>query len=64
MTELRRIEQLEKVISDSTRGDNLRLSSDNIEYLLKNILLELKKMNLHLSKVTDELIDDSDANDI
>ena len=48
------------VILDSNEGDNIRTSNPTQEQLLTSILKEMKKMNLHLSILTDTHISNSE----
>ena len=38
-----------------------RVSDDNVQRLLANVLKELKKINLHLSVMSDQCIKDEDV---
>ncbi len=46
---------------DSNEGDNLRTSNLTAEQLLTDILKELKKINFHLSAMTDITIDNTEV---
>ena len=45
---------------DSNEGDNLRTSNPIAEQLLVDVLKELKKINFHLSAMTDITIDNTE----
>lgn len=60
MTELRRIDQIEEVKTENPAGDDLRVSDSDVRYLLTNILVELRKMNLYLSSITDNFLENDD----
>jgi len=53
------------VVGEGTRTDGgqerLAVADDEVTRLLTSVLKELKKVNLHLSKLSDELIKDTEV---
>lgn len=48
-------------VTETNSGTKTKTEDDEVSNLLKEILIEMKKMNLHLTILTDNQIDESDT---